>query len=58
MTNIVLRVLFYMNKYISKFWSNLTILIYLNKSVCWQGKHKVVLSLTYCYNYEILVFKR
>jgi hypothetical protein len=47
-----------MNKYISKFWSNLTILIYLNKSVCWQGKHKVVLSLTYCYNYEILVFKR
>jgi hypothetical protein len=31
-------------------------LIYLNKNAYWQGKQ--VLSLTYCYNYGILVFKR
>jgi hypothetical protein len=32
--------------------------IYLKKIVCWQGKHRTVLSLTYYYIYEILEFNQ
>jgi hypothetical protein len=53
-TNIVLHVIFYVNKNKYKFWSILTMFIYLKKNVCWQGKHRTVLSSTYCYIYEIL----
>jgi hypothetical protein len=56
--NIVLHVIFYMNKNRYKFCSILTVFIYLKKSVCWQVKHRTVLILTYHYIYEILVFKR
>jgi hypothetical protein len=31
--------------------------IYLKRRVYWQGKHRDVLSLTYYYNYRILIFK-
>jgi hypothetical protein len=46
-----------MNKIIYKLYSILIIFIYLTKIICYQGKHRTVLSLTYCYIYEILVFK-
>jgi hypothetical protein len=32
--------------------------IYLNKIVYYQGKHKIILSLTYYNIYRILIFKR